>query len=90
MRTAGEPSSPTASSREPRIRKARAGRAIWPIRAAWPSRLRGWQLFAKVNNVFGKRYATAASLAEKPVAADGSFLSDFAAWLALRYVFGGQ
>ncbi|MBS1158850.1 MAG: TonB-dependent receptor [Proteobacteria bacterium] len=65
----------------------------------------GWQLFAKVNNVFDKRYATAAALAENPFAADGSFQNDSgtwrretfvapgaprAAWLGVRYVFGGK
>lgn len=64
----------------------------------------GWQLFAKVNNVFDKRYATAGALAENPFAADGSFQNNSdnwrretfvapgaprAAWLGLRYVFGG-
>jgi len=61
----------------------------------------GWQLFAKVNNVFDKRYATAGSLAENPFVG-GSFQANSAdwhretfvapgapraAWLGVRYVF---
>lgn len=63
----------------------------------------GWQLFAKVNNVFDKHYATAGALAENPFVG-GSFQADpnnwrretfvapgapRAAWLGLRYTFGG-
>ncbi len=63
----------------------------------------GWQLFAKVNNVFDKRYASAAALAENPfVNAGAAFEPDSdkwrretfvapgaprAAWLGVRYVF---
>jgi iron complex outermembrane recepter protein len=36
----------------------------------------GWQLFAKVNNVFDKRYQTGGALAENAFAADGSFKAD--------------
>ena len=65
----------------------------------------GWQVFAKVNNVFDKRYATAAALAENPFDAGGSFQVDSAdwrretfvapgapraAWLGVRYAFGGK
>jgi outer membrane receptor protein involved in Fe transport len=65
---------------------------------------RGWQAFARVNNVFDKRYATAAALAENPFSAAGSFLVDSgdwrretfiapgaprAAWVGVRYRFGG-
>lgn len=65
----------------------------------------GWQMFAKVNNVFDKRYATASALAENPFNAAGGFQinsSDWhretfvapgaprAAWLGVRYVFGGK
>jgi iron complex outermembrane recepter protein len=65
----------------------------------------GWQMFAKVNNVFDKRYATAAALAENPFDAAAGFRNDpgdwrretfvapgapRAAWLGVRYVFGGQ
>ena len=64
----------------------------------------GWQLFAKVNNVFDKRYATAAALAENPFNSAGAFQNDSgdwrretfvapgaprAAWVGMRYVFGG-
>jgi len=64
----------------------------------------GWQIFAKVNNVFDKRYATAGALAENPFAS-GSFQANpddwhretfvapgapRAGWLGLRYVFGGK
>lgn len=64
---------------------------------------RGWQVFARVNNVFDKRYATAAALAENPFDAGGAFQIDSgdwhretfvapgaprAAWLGVRYRFG--
>jgi outer membrane receptor protein involved in Fe transport len=64
----------------------------------------GWQLFAKINNVFDKQYATAGALAENPFVG-GSFQANpddwrretfvapgapRAAWLGLRYVFGGK
>ena len=63
----------------------------------------GWQLFAKVNNVFDKHYATAGALAVNPFIG-GAFQSNpddwhhqtfvapgapRAAWLGVRYVFGG-
>lgn len=65
----------------------------------------GWQLFAKINNLFDKRYATAGALAENPFNAAGSFQIDSndwrretfvapgaprAAWIGVRYVFGGK
>jgi outer membrane receptor protein involved in Fe transport len=64
----------------------------------------GLQLFAKVNNVFDQRYATAAALAENPFSSAGSFQNNSgdwhretfvapgaprAAWVGLRYNFGG-
>jgi outer membrane receptor protein involved in Fe transport len=63
----------------------------------------GWELFARVNNVFDKRYATAAALAENPFNAAGGFQIDSgdwrretfvapgaprAAWVGVRYAFG--
>ena len=64
----------------------------------------GWQVFAKINNVFDKRYATAGALAENPFAGGGfqanpddwrreTFVAPGApraAWLGVRYVFGGK
>ncbi|PKO93724.1 MAG: TonB-dependent receptor [Betaproteobacteria bacterium HGW-Betaproteobacteria-10] len=64
----------------------------------------GWQVFGKINNLFDKRYGTAGALAENPFAA-GSFQTDpdqwrretfvapgapRAAWVGLRYRFGGK
>jgi outer membrane receptor protein involved in Fe transport len=64
----------------------------------------GWQIFAKINNVFDKHYATAAALAENPFAA-GVFQIDSAnwqhatfvapgapraAWLGIRYLFAAK
>ena len=64
----------------------------------------GWQVFAKVNNVFDRRYATGGALAENPFVG-GSFQSNpdqwrresfvapgapRAGWLGIRYVFGGK
>jgi len=65
----------------------------------------GWQLFAKVNNVFDQRYATGGALAENPFDAGGAFQVDSAnwrretfvapgapraAWVGVRYSFGGK
>ena len=65
----------------------------------------GLQLFAKLNNVFDQRYATAAALAENPFNAAGGFNNNSAdwhretfvapgapraAWIGLRYVFGDK
>lgn len=66
----------------------------------------GWQLFAKVNNVFDRRYATAGALAENPFVGAGNAFSDHsdlwrretfvapgaprAAWIGVRYAFGGK
>ncbi len=66
----------------------------------------GWQLFAKLNNVFDTRYASAAVLAENPfIGAGHAFDTDpdrwqretfvapgapRAAWLGVRYLFGGK
>ena len=64
----------------------------------------GWQLFAKVNNVFDKHYATAGALAENPFVGGSlqtnpddwrreTFVAPGAprsAWLGVRYVFGGK
>ena len=64
----------------------------------------GWQLFGQINNVFDKRYGTAAALAENPFA-DGAFQiassawqretfiapgAPRAAWIGLRTSFGGR
>lgn len=64
----------------------------------------GWQAFAKINNVFDRRYGTAAALATNPFAANGAFQIDSttwrhetfvapgaprAAWIGVRYAFGG-
>mgnify|MGYP000853831839 CR=1 FL=1 len=64
----------------------------------------GWQLFAKLNNVFDRKYATAGLLGENPFVG-GSFQPDpanwrsetfvapgapRAAWVGVRYVFGGK
>ena len=64
----------------------------------------GWQMFAKVNNVFDKHYATAGALAENPFIG-GSFQpgpdswrretfvapgAPRSAWVGLRYMFGHQ
>ena len=65
----------------------------------------GLQLFAKLNNVFDQRYATAAALAENPFNSAGNFQNNSgdwqretfvapgaprAAWVGLRYVFGDK
>lgn len=64
----------------------------------------GWQLFGRINNVFDKRYGTAAALAENPFAG-GAFQIDSgdwrretfvapgaprAAWIGLRTTFGSR
>lgn len=63
----------------------------------------GWQLFAKVNNLFDKRYYTGGMLGETFFEANGTFMGgddDFAAlvapgapraaWVGVRYEFGKQ
>ena len=64
----------------------------------------GWQAFAKVNNVFDHKYATAGLLGTNPFIG-GAFAPDpanwqretfvtpgapRAAWIGIRYVFGGK
>lgn len=49
----------------------------------------GWQLFGRVNNVFDRRYATAAALAENPFNAAGAFQSNSAAWSHETFVAPG-
>ncbi len=49
----------------------------------------GWQLFAKINNVFDKQYATAAALASNPFDAAGSFQINSAAWSHETFVAPG-
>jgi outer membrane receptor protein involved in Fe transport len=63
----------------------------------------GWQLFGRLDNVFDRRYGTAAALAENPFDAAGAFRIDSgtwrhetflapgaprAVWVGLRYAFG--
>lgn len=63
----------------------------------------GWQLFAKVNNVFDKEYYTGGMLGETFFEADGTFMdgdddrsalvspgAPRAAWVGVRYEFGGK
>jgi outer membrane receptor protein involved in Fe transport len=60
----------------------------------------GWQLFAKVNNIFDKKYATGGMLGENWIGSNGQFSGDDepskllmlgaprAAWVGMRYDFG--
>lgn len=63
----------------------------------------GWQVFGKVNNVFDKEYYTGGMLGETFFEADGTFMDgedEFsalvspgaprAAWVGVRYEFGGK
>lgn len=63
----------------------------------------GWELFAKVNNVFDKEYYTGGMLGETFFEADGTFMdgedersalvasgAPRAAWVGVRYEFGGK
>jgi len=61
----------------------------------------GWQLFAKVNNVFDREYYTSGMLGTNGFDASGAFVGDGAnetflapgapraGWVGLRYDFGG-
>jgi outer membrane receptor protein involved in Fe transport len=40
----------------------------------------GWQLIARINNVFDRRYATGGALAENPFDASGNFLTNADDW----------
>jgi outer membrane receptor protein involved in Fe transport len=60
----------------------------------------GWQVFAKANNVFNKKYATGGMLGENWIGSNGQFSGDDdpskllmlgaprAAWVGMRYDFG--
>jgi outer membrane receptor protein involved in Fe transport len=61
----------------------------------------GWQLFARVNNLFDRKYYTGGMLGETFFEADGTFMGgddEFsalvapgaprAAWIGVRYEFG--
>jgi iron complex outermembrane receptor protein len=65
----------------------------------------GWELFARLDNLFDRRYATAGALAENPFDGAGRFLADpdqwtretfyapgapRAGWIGLRYRFNGK
>ena len=63
----------------------------------------GWQVFAKVNNVFDKEYYSGGMLGETFFEADGTFMdgddersalvapgAPRAAWVGVRYEFGGK
>jgi outer membrane receptor protein involved in Fe transport len=63
----------------------------------------GWQVFAKVNNVFDKEYYTGGMLGETFFEANGTFMdgedersalvspgAPRAAWVGVRYEFGGK
>ena len=64
----------------------------------------GWQAFARINNLFDRRYASGGALAENPFVG-GSFQANSdhwrresfvapgaprAAWVGVRYSFGGR
>lgn len=49
----------------------------------------GWQVFAKINNVFDKQYSTAAALAANPFDATGSFQINSGAWSHETFVAPG-
>ena len=65
----------------------------------------GWQVFARINNVFDRRYATGGALAENPFDAAGSFQTNAddwrretfsapgaprAAWVGVNWRFAGR
>ena len=79
------------------------GYAVVNLRTRFQMR-QGWEVFARVNNVFDKRYFTGGALAENPFAADGSFQTNSdnwtretfyapgaprAGWIGVNYRFGG-
>lgn len=71
------------------------GYAIFNLRAAWkPQGAPGWEVFAKVNNVFDRRYETYAAVAETLFSPTGAYVGDesdavFVAPGAPRAVFVG-
>ncbi|MDD2744291.1 MAG: TonB-dependent receptor [Rhodocyclaceae bacterium] len=78
-----------------------AGYAVVNLDARYRFANTGWQVFAKVNNVFDKKYHTGGMLGETFFEADGTFMNgddDFsalvapgaprAAWVGVRYEFG--
>jgi iron complex outermembrane recepter protein len=80
-----------------------AGYALVNLRARYDL-LQGWELFARVNNLFDRRYATAGALAENPFDSAGQFQTNSddwtrdtffapgaprAGWIGVRYRFKG-
>jgi len=81
-----------------------AGYAVVHLNARYRP-ARDWELFARVANLFDRRYTTAGALAENPFSAAGTFITDSdqwtretflapgaprAAWIGVRHRFGGQ
>jgi len=80
-----------------------SGYALVNLRARY-SLLQGWELFARINNLFDRRYATAGALAENPFNSAGQFQANSddwtretfiapgaprAGWIGVRYRFKG-
>jgi iron complex outermembrane recepter protein len=78
-----------------------AGYALVNLRARYDL-LQGWELFARINNLFDRRYATAGALAENPFDSTGQFQTNSddwtrdtffapgaprAGWIGVRYRF---
>jgi outer membrane receptor protein involved in Fe transport len=80
-----------------------AGYAVVNLRARY-NLLQGWELFARINNLFDRRYASAGALAENPFDSAGRFQTNSqdwtretffapgaprAGWIGVRYRFKG-
>jgi outer membrane receptor protein involved in Fe transport len=80
-----------------------AGYALVHLRARY-NLCKGWELFARINNLFDKRYSTAGALAENPFDGGGQFQTNSddwtretffapgaprAGWIGLRHRFTG-
>ena len=65
-----------------------AGYAVANLRARYDL-LQGWELFARINNLFDRRYATAGALAENPFDSSGQFQTDSGDWTRETFIAPG-
>jgi outer membrane receptor protein involved in Fe transport len=64
------------------------GYALLNLRASWRA-ARDWELFARLDNVFDKRYFTGGALAENPFDAAGDFLTNSEDWARETFLAPG-
>jgi outer membrane receptor protein involved in Fe transport len=65
-----------------------AGYGLVNLRARY-NLLQGWELFARINNLFDRRYATAGALAENPFDSAGRFQTNSDDWTRETFIAPG-